>query len=66
MKAIAMMLGATILATVVGCENKNPPAGEKKGVEVQAPGVEVKTGDKAEGGGVEVKTPAGDVNVEKK
>lgn len=74
MKAVVAMLSAMVLAVVVGCDNKKsgtattttgPTTPEKKGVEVNAPGVNVRTGDKADGGGVEVNTPAANVDVNK-
>jgi hypothetical protein len=68
MKAVLGTLSAMVLAMAVGCDEKKPgapAAPANNGVEVNAPGVNVRTGDKAAGGGVEVNTPATNVDVNK-
>jgi hypothetical protein len=61
--ALAILLG---LSCVLGCAKKQPaeapapPAEQGKGIEVEAPGVDVKVGG---GEGVEVKTPEGETDV---
>jgi hypothetical protein len=55
MQKLLLSYGAVALLFLTGCE-------DKKKVEVNAPGVQVKTGEN----GTEVKTPAGDVDVKNK
>ncbi len=54
MQRLLLSFGALALLLLAGCE-------DKKKVEVNAPGVQVKTGES----GTEVKTPAADVDVKK-
>jgi hypothetical protein len=54
MQKLLLSCSALALLVLTGCE-------DKKKVEVNAPGVQVKTGD----AGTEVKTPAADVDVKK-
>ncbi len=56
---------ALLVALLTGCSNSSPPASpptEKKGIEVHAPGVDVKV-DKE---GVDVKAPGADVEIDRK
>lgn len=66
MKTFLVTLSAMFLACAVGCDDKKPAAGDKKGVDIKAGNVEVKTGDKADGGGAEVTTPGANVDVNTK
>jgi hypothetical protein len=55
------------LILAVGCQKKTeppvaPPSEPGKGIEIEAPGVDVKVGG---GEGVDVKTPGADVEVKK-
>ena len=55
MKKLLAVLGSVAVVASIGCE-------EKKKVQVDAPGVQVKTGET----GTEVKTPNADVEVKQK
>ncbi len=63
-----LFAAAIAMTTAVGCqsepgpkmEGEAPPVKEGEGIEVQAPGVDVKVGG---GDGVEVKAPGADVEV---
>jgi hypothetical protein len=68
-KGLAMstrfVFSAMVLVVLAGCSSSPPPAAPppaKSGVEVHAPGTDVKVGQ----GGVDVKAPGADVQVEKK
>jgi hypothetical protein len=64
MKKVALLFVAPALFLLSGCSDKPaaPPANDAGGVQVTAPGVDVKT----DPNGVQVKTPGADVNVEHK